>query len=776
MKRTSKTILKLGIIATVCLLGLSANAQTKLSDATLFGHVLDAKTKEHMPFVNIALYKKQANEENMAFIAGTATNESGHYAFNNVPEGEIIVKATMIGYEDYTKTITIEKNKSIEQHIYIIAKTTKLKDIVVTANRCEVDRSEVATIVNVLRPEILENTNALNLAEGLVYQPGLRVENTCQNCGVNAVRINGLEGKYSQILIDSRPVFSSLAGVYGLEQIPTSMIDRVEVIRGGGSALFGANAIGGVVNIITREPIKNSLEISQTTSLINSKAWDNVTSMNASLVSEDRKAGAYVYGTSRTREGYDHDDDGFTELGKLRSMSMGLRGYYKFNNYSKLTLEYHNTYEYRRGGDSVDLLPHQTLVAEQAEHVINGGSLTYDHLTRNNKGKFSVFTSLQQIERNTYYGTQKDINAYGTSDDFSMVSGSQFNYSFEKLLFMPSNMVAGVEYSVNNLKDIQLAYNRILEQDITIASAFAQNEWSNERLGLLIGLRADKHNLMENAVLSPRANFRLNFLEDFTARMSYSSGFRAPQAFDEDLHIMAVGGEVSIISLDPELRPEYSNSVSGSISMCKLINDCDLDILIEGFHTNLNDVFILVENGVDADGNLLLTRTNGSGASVTGMNLEASASWSNSLSVQAGMTIQRSLYKEPEQWSDDVEAQTRMHRTPDLYGFMTAQYTFFEGFKAALSGTYTGPMLVQHFAGYIEKDEEILTPSLFDLNLKLSYDMHVGNRAILQINGGMKNILNAYQNDFDKGADRDAGYIYGPNLPRTVFAGLKLSI
>lgn len=83
------------------------------------------------------------------------------------------------------------------------------------------------------------------------FQSGLRVETNCGNCGTTQLRINGLEGQYSQVLLDSRPIFSSLASVYGLEQLPVAMIERVEVIRGGGSALFGANAIGGVVNIIT---------------------------------------------------------------------------------------------------------------------------------------------------------------------------------------------------------------------------------------------------------------------------------------------------------------------------------------------------------------------------------------------------------------------------------------------------------------------------------------------------------------------------------------------
>ena len=135
-----------------------------------------------------------------------------------------------------------------------------LENVVVSANRNETKRREASNIVNVITPKMFETTNSICLAQGLNYQPGLRVENNCQNCGFQQVRINGLEGPYTQILIDSRPVFSALAGVYGIEQIPANMIERVEVVRGGGSALFGSNAIAGTINIITKEPLNNSLD------------------------------------------------------------------------------------------------------------------------------------------------------------------------------------------------------------------------------------------------------------------------------------------------------------------------------------------------------------------------------------------------------------------------------------------------------------------------------------------------------------------------------------
>ena len=143
------------------------------------------------------------------------------------------------------------------------------------------------------------------------------MENNCQNCGFPQVRINGLEGPYSQILINSRPVVSALSGVYGLEQIPVNMIERVEVVRGGGSALFGANAVGGTVNIITKDPISNSFQVSSTMSNMNGKSWEQYMGANASLVSSDNTYGIALYQAYRNRNPYDSDGDGFSELGKL---------------------------------------------------------------------------------------------------------------------------------------------------------------------------------------------------------------------------------------------------------------------------------------------------------------------------------------------------------------------------------------------------------------------------------------------------------------------------
>ena len=138
----------------------------------------------------------------------------------------------------------------------------QLETVVISANKNETNRLEAPIVVHVMTPKLFENTNSVCLAQGLSFQPGLRVETNCQNCGFQQVRINGLDGPYTQLLLDGKALFSSLNGVYGIEQIPTGMIERVEVMRGGGSALYGANAIGGTVNIITKEPLNNLFMIS----------------------------------------------------------------------------------------------------------------------------------------------------------------------------------------------------------------------------------------------------------------------------------------------------------------------------------------------------------------------------------------------------------------------------------------------------------------------------------------------------------------------------------
>ena len=709
---------------------------------------------------------------------GCLTDESGHFYLKNLPEGELTIVFSMMGYETEKRTVTLRRDTLIEMNVAIAETSFMIDNVVVTANKYETKQREVATIVNVIPPLIIESTTSNSMADVLNFQTGLRVEETCSNCGVPQIRINGLEGQYTQILMDSRPIFSSLASVYGLEQLPAGMVDRIEVIRGGGSALYGANAIAGVVNIITKEPSRNSFNISNTSAFTQTGTYDINTNMNASVVSENQKAGLFLFGVQRNRQQYDRDNDGYSDIPHLNSTTVGFRSYFKTSDYSKITAEYHHTTEFRRGGYGIDSLqPHESPLTEQLKHNIDAATAKWDMYSADNKHFVSVYTSFQHIARDSYFGTNYNPNAYGKSTDIVSVTGAQYRFSYPCGI-MNADLSAGAEYSYNQLRDQILGYDRNTLQRVHLGGGYVQNEWKNKQWSILVGGRLEQHSLLDKPVFSPRANIRYTPIEPIILRLSYASGYRAPQIYEEDLHVGAVGGEVSLISLDENLKPEYSHSISGSIDMYKRFGKWDLNLTLEGFFTQLNDVFTLVENGHDAHGNLLLTRTNASGARVAGMNIEAKVGFGHLLTFQTGYTYNHSRYIEPLQWSENpnIAPQRRMFRTPDHYGYFLCNIEPVEHFHIVTNGKVTGNMLVQHFAGYVPEDEEVTTPTFFEWDIKLCYDIPLYKHYTLEINAGVKNILDQFQSDLDKGMDRDAGFIYGPATPRTFFAGINLKI
>lgn len=757
------------IIALFCLLAITCivNAgERRVSEASVYGHVLDKSSGEHVPFLVVAL---------KGTTIATTTGDSGHYYLEHLPEGKFILQVSGIGYKTADVEVELRDGVSLEVNFQLEEDVVLLDGVVVSANRSETTRRMAPTLVNVVNMDTYDKVNATSLSQGLIFQPGVRVENNCQNCSYQQVRINGLDGPYTQILIDSRPVFSSLAGVYGIEQLPANMVDRVEVMRGGGSALFGSSAIAGTINIITKEPVRNSASLAHTISSINGTgAFDNNTSLNASLVTEDNKMGIAVFGQNRHKDGYDHDGDGFTELTEMNGQTLGMRGYVKTGLYSKLTGEYHHLQEYRRGGDNLHLPPHEVMIAEQVRHSINTGSLKYDWFSRDERHRFNVFGSIQHINRESYYGAGMDPNAYGETQDLTWVVGGQYVYKFDKCIFMPSDLTAGVEYNQDHLEDNMWGYSRIVDQVVRIGSIYLQNEWKNAKWSFLIGGRLDKHSLIDGMIFSPRANLRYNPVENVNLRASYSYGFRAPQAFDEDLHIDNVGGTVSMIRLVDDLRVEKSQSVSLSADMYHSWGSWQGNILVEGFYTDLSDVFALTEIGYE-NGVLIKERRNESGALVYGGNIEGKIAYKSIWQFQAGVTLQNSAYKEAHAWAEDVEATTAMYRTPDFYGYFVTSCNPLKWLMLSLSGTYTGSMLVEHHAGWIDSNRTEKTPGFFDMNFKAAYDFKIYNNIKLQLNAGVQNIFNAFQNDFDRGAARDSGYIYGPAAPRSFYLGVKLS-
>ena len=261
-------------------------------------------------------------------------------------------------------------------------------------------------------------------------------------------------------------------------------------------------------------------------------------------------------------------------------------------------------------------------------------------------------------------------------------------------------------------------------------------------------------------------------------RISYASGYRAPQAYEEDFHLTQVGGLSLRTFLAENLKPEYSNSLSFSLDYYLQLGDnYQTNLLFESFYTDLDDVFALKVIESDTINNIMIQeRYNASGAVVKGISLTGKLTYKDLYSITLGYTLQSSKYKEIQFWSEDskVEGTDQMLRTPNNYGYTTFSISPIKPLDISLTGTYTGEMKVPHFAGYIENDRIETTPSFFDLNVSLAYSFSLSKSTGIKLSVGMKNILDSYQNDFDKGINRDAGYIYGPMQPRTVYLGLNL--
>ena len=668
--------------------------------------------------------------------------------------------------------------------------TLHVDEITISANREQTLRRESPALINIVTPRTMTAANAVCLAQTLDFMPGLRVEDNCQNCGFTQVRINGLDGHYSQILIDSKPIFSSLNGVYGLEQIPAEMIGRIEVMRGGGSALFGASAVGGVINIITKEATENGGGFGHTVSNFDfTRSFDNTTHVYASAVTKNRNAGLYLFAQDRHRSPYDRNDDGYSDIPKLRNLSVGVNAFVRPTRLSKLSFRYNVVSDEHRGGNNLSLQPHESNISEGASHLVHSGHLNY-HLDFGHQ-HVEAYAALQHIRRDSYYGgigegtpeeREDALKAYGYTHNLTLATGALWRYRFDKLWFMPASLTVGAEYNFDHLTDSIPGYAQYLHQDVHIGSVYAQNEWRNEHWSLLAGVRMDKHSLIRRPIFFPRVNIRYNPNRKISLRASYATGFRAPQTYDEDLHVSLAGGERIVSALAPDLKEERSHSVSLSADFCLYKGNVDVDITGEGFFTYLKDIFA-ERRYEDATGNEVSERYNAGRGYVAGVHGALKVSWSRWISGQIGATWQVSRYSEPVVWSEEAAPEIRMLKAPDVYGFLMLESNPWRHLTLNVTGNLTGPMLVLH-----ELDEPVLVkpPTFFVLNAQVSYDFHfkiqrksevrTPDEVVLRLTGGVQNITNAYQRDLDYGVFRDSGYIYGPKQPRSVYLGFNVRI
>ena len=731
----------------------------------------------------------------------TVTNADGSFILKNIPEGDHLVSVQFVGYR--SSKITVSAGGDLQSIVIILEPDPLgLEEVVVSSNRYETDRRNAPVEVNVLGAKMLRATQSISLADGLNFQPGVRVETNCQNCGFTQVRLNGLDGPYTQILVNSRPVFSSLISVYGLEMIPSYLIEKVEVVKSGGSALYGANAIAGTINVITREPVLNRWEVQSNYANIDGQSNDWNNSANGAYVSNDLNFGVSGFVNLRDRQSYDANGDGFTEMVALDAQVFGIKSFYKFSANTKLSMDLSNINEFRRGGNALDLAPEFTDITEQLDHDIWMYGLSLDQYLNNGSDKLSLYASWQNTDRDSYYGglgggrTSADsllaANAYGTTDDQSLVTGLQWNHVSNS----KHAITGGLEFQSNSTDDQIPGYQRRVDQTVNNWGLYGQWEWQAlKRLKLLAGLRYDRSEVRGDYglvniqttinsdfdILSPRFTFLYDLSDKIQFRGGYARGFRAPQAFNEDLHISSAGGEPVFVVLSEGLDKETSDALTGSLNYTNVNGIKQFNLNLQGFYTKLNNPFVTVNTGAQLpNGSIVEEVRNGAGAFVSGINTELNYAIGSQWIVQVGFTAQKArfdekqVFFEPERPEEGEVVSTRdFMRVPNLYGFFSLSYETTKDWDFSLSNVYTGPMQVPEI---LPLDGSIVireSESFWDTTIKASHHFHISDKLHITAAGGVQNIFNSYQSDFQIGPVRDSDYVYGPGRPRTFFFSLS---
>ncbi|HUF23849.1 MAG TPA: TonB-dependent receptor, partial [Vicinamibacterales bacterium] len=577
-------------------------------------------------------------------------------------------------------------------------------------------------------------------------------------------RLLGLGGPYTQILVDGQPIISSLAQVYGIEHIPARMLERIEVVKGGGSALYGPGSIGGIVNVISREAAApgGAIEFRQERA-----GGEDVYSGSGGidLVSRDRQTLFTAFGQMDHVDAIDIDGDGFTEVSLRRLGAIGARlNRYAAGGRGKLTLDATRIDEHRRGGNALDKPPHEADIAEAIDSLRTSLSGSWLH-SLSARFDYRVTVAWADTARDSYYGVGRDPNAYGRTDSTLALVDTQFNH------YAGAHTLSwGAQHSVDALSDSQPAYGRLTDATYRNTGVFLQDDWTLARgWTLLAGARADRHSALSKTVVSPRGALMWSPSEALQVRVSAASGFRAPQIFDEDLHLSSVAGDVRIIRQDPDLRAETAASYMAGIEWKPVAWRGQALFELNAFDTRLSDLFHVIEQDDPLTPPFEMLKTNVGGARVHGIEMNVGWGIGDTLVLQGGMVEQRARFDraEPDFGSRDF------FRTPRRLANATITVRGIGGFDLFAGMRYTGPMLAPHYAGWIAEDRLDRTPPFVVADATVARAMPLAG-ARLVLTAMVRNLTNAYQRDLDRGPLRDAAYVYGPRAPRSFALGARL--
>ena len=706
---------------------------------------------------------------------------------------------------------------------------TPIEQTVETATRTSRLLSEVPIKTEVLGSDAFDLEVRSSLGEAIELLNGARTEANCQNCGTAEIQLLGLSGNYNQILFDGKPLFPGVAGVYGIDQIPTILVDRIEIVKGGASALYGPGAVAGVINVLPIEPFDTSGKFEYTYRNIDGSDR-NEFQFKQSFVSQSLPLKGTIYGLWDQQDPYDANGDGFTDLVERETKTLGTYLLFNPSDKTELTFQYQRIEEDRRGGDRLDREPQFSQVAEKLETNYQWATLAIDQ-TINENADFSVSASIVDYQRDSFYGGTGDqivadiskVNAttkaydniaynaatttnaqeankaiaialfgedgaggsyhqFGDLESTTYLFDSQINYNLDNVGLGTHILTLGWQHEHEDLYDTNtnasgVKISTLHDQTYYNSGLYLQNQWSlTQRAELVPGIRIDKAKSLEDAVISPRIAFRYTWSDQLTLRTNFSTGFLAPRIFDEDIHIDTLAGKPIDIVNHPDLKEERSRTFAIGFDYAPDSLQGNLITSLQAYHTTIEDAFNVGEDTTDSSASRgVKTRTNTEGSTVTGLEWDLSWAPTENVRIDTGLAYIATRYKEKQEvFSGNQVFSDRYNKTPDASGLIQLTYLNKDWGDLSLGLKWTGPMEVQKTTDDDAEEGEIIeSDAFYVLNTAIRREFTIGN---IHLHGkvGIHNVLDDYQDDLEKGAGRDAGYVYGPRFPRTFFIGVDI--
>jgi outer membrane receptor for ferrienterochelin and colicins len=661
------------------------------------------------------------------------------------------------------------------------APAQRLERMVVTGTLTERPIFDSPVRTQLILSQSIIASGARNLGDAIQLLPGVRTETDCQNCNESNIRLCGLERGYVAVLFDGQPLLSSLASVYGVDQIPAQIYDRIEVVKGGASALYGAGAVGGVINIIPRIPARTGGSFAYTLESTRGRPTTQV-SAGYDYVSPDKRTALTTFADYQRVTPVDVDGDGYTELSKRQLEVAGFRFTQAFK-VGKLTADYTHAYEYRRGGNNLSVPDHLANIAETLSTRRDFGGLAWvAKPTSDFDWRISGFVAY--TNRHSYYGGLGDPTVPGYDPVQARADAlTYYGHTTNPAGYLngQANWTCGAHVVTTGF---QLRRERIndqtanplferLDDTFSTVGVFLQDDWKfAPAWEVVYGARLDKSSVLSQASVSPRAAVKYAPSDEFVMRGTVSTGYRPPEIFAEDLHSENVGGSPVQTRNAPGLAKEDSFSTTLGADWVPSFGRGKLRLEAVGFFTRLTHSFATDRIEL-APGNFVNLRTNTAGSKVYGVEVNSVYEFTKMTRLDVGLVRQASPFDEAQ---PDFGNKDRL-KTPKLDGvaqFNTKIEDFADLFIAA---KYTGPMLVGRRPDVYDPNfnEIRRTPAflVFDTSLAKTFDLSAFNKLTLTV--GVKNLTNAYQKDIERGPSRDNDYVYGPRLPRTYFMGLRMS-